>query len=130
MSIDLTKLTPAPWMRVPFGGQWKDEDGCIGVGHPLTNSGICDCENYWEQIVGGWCAKRTNIEFIALARNAFDVMMMRNWHAEFVDGRWLAIDDDGHAVHYGNSYFPPGNDPFTVIVDSDKWYREQVENKG
>ena len=68
-------------------------------------------------------------EFIALARNAFGVMMRRGWWAVKVrSGGWIVADG-----HYGwvgtkvDDVLVEYSDPFTALVEAEKWYKEQVE---
>ncbi len=110
MSIDLEKLSPAPWQS---------------TGHELYY-GRSPC--FHQQI-----SKATDAEFIALARNAFDVMMRRKWHAEFyVGGAWCVVTDDGGILYRfrangGDGLRITATDPFTALVEADKWYLENVE---
>ncbi len=68
------------------------------------------------------CLAPDDAEFIALARNAFEVMMRRGWGVE-----WNA---DGWTVTGLNWSGPEtAADPFTALVEADKWYRENVEKK-
>lgn len=69
----------------------------------------------------------TTPEFHALAREAFDVMMRRGWHAERYNDQWFV---PAMMLHYMeiksvNVWF--ANDPFTALVNADRWYRENVE---
>lgn len=67
-------------------------------------------------------------EFIVLAREALDVMMRRGWG---VKKAWYG----GWEIIGGGSLFEEskreswGDDPFTALVEADKWYRENVEGK-
>lgn len=116
--MDMSKLSPAPWeaqivpdgaltaaavLRVPWGGT-KDT---IYFGQNLDDA-----------------------EFMALARNAFDVMMRRGWGVVHRSSGWFVpIPDEGfwNETAFRKMRFP---DPFTALVESDKWYREHVEGKG
>ena len=126
--MDLSKLTPAPWI--------VDVPGCVC--HRFKEGGARTIAipgngyNPWPQDVA-------DAEFIALARNAFDVIMRRGWWAIkdihdtfFVKGpcekSTLSHLMTPHPKDdWGNpSRFP---DPFTALVEADKWYRENVENQ-
>ena len=85
----------------------------------------------------GFCwdeGNRVNFEFIALARNAFDVMMRRGWIAVqhcMTPGQetWIVLNKFKVAVERGGNsgvYFEAA-DPFTALVEADKWYKENVE---
>ena len=95
--MDLSKLTPAPWV---IGGD-------LHLGET------------------GWSTEFADIEFIELARNAFDVMMRRGWNpvrGYYSDASlWAAEDVDGTICDLH------ATDPFTALVAADKWYRENVE---
>ncbi len=115
--IDLSKLTPAPW-SVPDGcGYVTDTEG-----NPCADCGGAD-----------------DAEFIALARNAFDVMMRRGWSVRTwipgsLDGkaprRFGVIDEDGEWLHKTDYWITSRHDPFTALVEADRWYREHVEGGG
>jgi hypothetical protein len=75
-----------------------------------------------------------NAAFIALGRNAFDVMMRRRWSpvASPIAGTWRVDTDDGAYFAYGKEDEDGVNpaefaDPFTALVEADRWYRENVE---
>ena len=127
MTLDLSKLTPAPWLRVPYGGDWKDREECLAVGHPETESGICDANHYWQRVFNGWMARRADVEFVCLARAAFEVMMRRKWNPTYrggTNGGWYVLnileDRVGRVL---------ADDPFTALVEADRWYVANVEAK-
>ncbi len=97
MSIDLSKLTPAPWM---------DDSGDV------LDSGCESLLGGWDD-GSGWFHNWPDAAFIALARNAFDVMMRRRMYAlPDADGKWIVLK--------GQDWFR--NDcPFTALVEADKW---------
>jgi len=71
--------------------------------------------------------------FAALACNAFGVMMRRKWHVEPNDDgtAWRVWSGDG-VWWYSRGEMPPQiewPDPFTALVEADKWYVENVESK-
>ncbi len=127
--IDLTKLSPAPW-------EPDYEDGTIeGIlmmaHHANINTAVRLGEDY----------SRTNLAFVALARNAFDIMTRRMWFPRFVgtvDGQqqwmaysWVALKNvceiaaDFRATECVRHWLYP--DPYTAIVETEKWYCENVE---
>lgn len=128
-SIDLFKLTPAPWVVIretnftigmPVVRMYDDEDANLVVGHPAD----------W-----GPTNNETDAEFIALARNALFVMTLRGWYPiPGVDKRWRVASktpmdspyDEGDNPLDGA---PDYGDPFTALVEANKWYEENVEGK-
>lgn len=136
--IDLTKLTPAPWRSER---RYSNECEIVPRIHSARSK---DRECGWvADLVGapylGYESTLVNAEFIALARNAFDVMMRRgwypakvNWHAEGVNCWGVVQPSLGNNRMMGTltstePYLWP--DPFTALVEADKWYRENVEAK-
>lgn len=119
--MDLEKLSPAPFFfQWQMGGQFN--------GHKVRNDQGCVGRIYLED----------NAEFFVLARNAFDVMMRRGWvprqnlankkwlvHEAIVDATpeatMLAFERKGGVVYHA--------DPFTALVEADRWYKENVEGK-
>jgi hypothetical protein len=69
--------------------------------------------------------------FLSLARNAFDVMMRRHWEPE----QMLAEKGQPWGVDSAERQLPTRlvdmrwPDPFTALVEADKWFREQEANK-
>ncbi len=109
MGIDLTKLTPAPWEVEPFDPDFPS--GAIygpGAGRfagVLGSDGDC-----------------TDAVFIALARNAFDVLIRRGgWSLQCVcwqgNARSYRVLDE-HDEPVGEQ----ANNPFTALVDADCWF--------
>lgn len=114
MTFDASKISPAPW-ETCCGG-WRVVSGDSRECHV-----VCD--------VGTNKASRNprnaaNAEFMAIARNAFDIMMRRQWwvvpHGRF----WRVRGDDSRDLDMENDNYP---DPFTALIEADKWYRENVE---
>lgn len=117
MSIDLSKLTPAPWEAT----RWRV---CAGIGEGERIEVVCDTANNKETRTE---ANALKAAFIALARNAFDVMMRRGWHANLYKGSppeggmwYVDVPEMRIAI-------PAWPDPFTALVEADKWYRENME---
>lgn len=73
-----------------------------------------------------------NAAFVALARNAFDVMMRRGWGVtpayEKPPYDEFCVQDSADQQIRGliAKTWP---DPFTALVEADKWYKENVESK-
>src|SRR4051812_23695569 len=109
--MDLAKLTPAPWyVQIEGGGVVMAADDC-----PVAE-----------------CGGDVDAEFIALARNAFAVMMDRNWTPVPIgNGYWMPQHpDDGTPGYFTNAH--PGRvftDPFTAIVEADKFYRANIDKR-
>ena len=138
MSIDLTKLTPAPWVydertgiASVFAGTPPD---CL-LSHNLPRC-IASKSASWSPIgtgglIAGWTwneADLADMEFIALARNAFDVMMRRSWTYGIDRNERIYIWD---ARGYDVEGLPDrewGSNPFTALVEAEKWYREHIDN--
>jgi hypothetical protein len=119
MSVDLTKLAAAPWIVHQCSHDDADPGECfVKFTDPRddlsTDSTMMD---------------RDHCEFIALARNAFDVMMRRGWSVQrYVgsgpeNGMWF-VDMKERAV-----WLPCWPDPFTALVEADKSYTEHVEGR-
>lgn len=93
------------------------------------------CPENWDAFTLTWLRSdrgRNDLEFLKLARAAFDVQMRRGWSVDQIrpDGPWMvsgpawAADPKdreviGHVVH---------KDPFTALVEADRFYREHVED--
>lgn len=98
--MDLNKLTAAPWRE-------------------------CLCDN-----CGCPIEPEADHEFICLARNAFDVMMRRQWHA-WPDSKLFG--DELRIVWYvcapqvPKEHCGPCDNPFVALVEADKWYSENIE---
>ena len=122
--IDLTKLTPPPWTAREVWPGWFDLSG--------PNGRIFDCNEFDRHGEGA----KDDALFCAMARNAFSVMTRRGWEVRNQDDLgWCAVKQSGWPVdaswiNNGNSptlkrFWP---DPFTAIVEADRWYKENVEN--
>jgi hypothetical protein len=134
--MDLSKISPAPWQadeRVRCAAVYSGEK--VNCFDDLDDV-IC----YKEFGEPASEARIANWEFIALARNAFDVMMRRRWFVvpqswAFDEGkgakivrRW-GVRGDGFDLDEipRNGTF---SDPFTALVEADRWYKEYVDSKG
>jgi hypothetical protein len=128
--IDLEKLTPAPW---------QESAGIVSTEtEPFPR--LADCT--WGDVDDD--QTEANARFIALARNAFDVMMRRGWGVRQAQsgkrkGMWFAFEGDGVALHKDAWDFGRVQglrdavffhaDPLTALIEADRWYRENVEAK-
>ena len=93
----------------------------------------CDCTR------GKYEIEEANAQFICLARNAFDVMMRRGWSVRpncdcfgkpLPGWKVEKIEADGYTSNWVNcelAFHHP--DPFTALVEADKWYRKNVERE-
>lgn len=114
--VDFFNLPPSPWILYgpePYIGR-------PGGDYPMLLPE--DSENS-----GDIAALR----FAVLARNAFDVMMRRGWNPtkhmphDKHHGWWHVVDEwYDEFLDVG-----PWPDPFTALVEADKWYRENMEKK-
>lgn len=117
MNIDLNKLSLAPWTV----GEPPYHEVLDAEGIPVNQKGF-----------------RADMEFEALARNAFDVMMRRGWYAVGHVRRgnsyssWIVLNSFGVEMERGGNtgiYFVAA-DPFTCLDEADRWYKENVEQAG
>ncbi len=108
--MDLDKLALAPWKAWMHGQE-------VVVTDPSTVCAVAD-----------GCDLNT-AEFVALARNAFDVMMRRGWMPNlYSDGWWGVQDRDGLYPRglLGCAQGVRSADPFTALVEADRWCTEHV----
>lgn len=124
MEIDLTKLSPASWKPDIGASQCPDEDFDLWFARgPMRKLPYSRREEV-----------AADAAFIALARNAFDVMMRRGWMPiKHQDKDWYAsFEADEADAFFGLDTLPVQKgvlypDPFTALVEADKWYKENVE---
>jgi hypothetical protein len=122
--LDLSKLTPAPWYN-----ERRFSNGCEIVPRICCEKNASRECGRIADLVGapylGYESTLVNAEFIALARNAFDVMVRRGWsiRKDKLGSRWHVPE-----AHRPN-YCAAGDDPFTALVEADKWYKENVEGR-
>lgn len=118
----MSKLTPAPWTCRP---------SCAGADWGFDVPELEDAD-YRDSRFGN----QADAEFIALARNAFDVMMRRGWGVASSpqDKLWFlhfqgdpefAWRDERQLRDWSASH--GAEDPFTALVEADRWYRQNVE---
>ena len=112
--MDLGKLTPAPWASRP-----GNPGDCViskAAGNVTVAAEIDE--------------DTSDAAFIALARNAFDVMMRRGWNAaRDIHRTWFVQNTNCNAIHRveDNDYLAGSRiarfpDPFTALIEADKWY--------
>lgn len=129
MAVDLSKLTPAPWtvkgVRVPIGDTGDYDEMIEVVAGKSGTRGIMQFYNPLD-------ADDANVEFITLARNAFDVMLRRGWTAtkwmphDAKHGQWIAVSEWDDEIDPSGKTWP---DPFTALCAADEWYKKNVEGK-
>ena len=112
MSFDLSKLTPAPWIVTVV-----DQAGQRFIkrpsGHLLL---MAEFDDNSEDVAA--------LDFAALARNAFDVMMRRGWGVvKGVDGWFPALPITGELYALRKMRWP---DPFTALVEADAWWEKNI----
>ena len=118
--IDLSALSPAPWEAEPF-----DPDFSGGALYSTTGrfAGFLGNNNF------------TACQFVALARNAFEVMQNRSWTVRHVFGElWGVVDattlqwplELNGALE---DSLPATADPFTALVAADAWLKEKERQR-
>ena len=124
--MDLSKVTPAPWYDDGYRIYGPTDD-------PDKRSGGVIMEYKYSDH-----AMDDDGEFCALARNALDVMMRRGWHAMkcLQSDDWFVQDAFQSEIVLEFSTRRDemiracyAKDPFTALVQADKWYAENIENK-
>jgi hypothetical protein len=113
--MDLEKLTPAPW-RVR-----QSESSSKWILADANDEYIATFEI------------KEAAEQCALANNAFDVMMRRQWCAYPYwtpsKKRLWKVCFAGCDTVLLNKMPKLNDDPFTAIVEADRWYRENIEGE-
>ncbi len=116
--MDVTNITPAPWMN---DGEY-----------------ILQNDRFGGRSVLGTMRHGTkdDVEFVTLARAAFDVQMKRGWTAiQKPGGVFVGVDSQNHEpqwcvpnVEWPNAvpFYP---DPFSALVAADEWYSREIEGK-
>ncbi len=122
--MDVTKLTPAPWKRTML----VIHPGARAPGGPSEEVQVVDADGLicrCELTRDTYEIEEANADFIALARNAFDVLLRRGWGVEQVGQKWFLAE---HGFPQGMAHLGHGfDDPFTCLVEADRWYQENVE---
>ncbi|HYE77641.1 MAG TPA: hypothetical protein VEI97_06620 [bacterium] len=114
--MDLSKLSPTPWV-------------VLYPGHSIVLEQAGGVHVAWFQTDDGPSLNRAeheaNANFCALARNAFEVMMRRQWNPiPQVDKTWgIQNYETTYPKGLGGMGWP---DPFTALVEADKYYRETL----
>ena len=72
------------------------------------------------------CGSEDADEFIVLASQAFDVMMRRGWHPRHGGGgEWCVYSEDGIDVLTTNEQIFCWPDPFTALVEADRFMADR-----
>ena len=75
--------TPEPWVRIPYGGDWKNSVACLRIAHPLDDKECVDwCYRQSEHVVSGWMVKPGNVTFITTSRTGWPIAIRRALAAE------------------------------------------------
>ena len=139
--MDLTKLTSAPWIWSQNDPGWgslarmmlKGPDGAfVLMGAGVRTDGVILIE------------REGDAAFIVLARKAFDVLMRRGWVVSPCDGKWdvlMKFNARGKGVNSGKGWACGSvmsviagevtrlyDDPFTALVEVDRWLKERETN--
>lgn len=127
--MDLSKLSPAPWWAVH-----------TETAYPDVETGPTDDPSERFSVIERMDG--ADFAFIALARNAFDVMLQRGWSPErfsLLGGGFAwripmgqaneMIREHGvNAACFKNyAALTKWPDPFTALVEADRWYAEHIE---
>ncbi len=138
--MNLENLTPAPWAT--FVTTVTAEPGYGRAFFPFKGAAERTPIAHLDCTIGKAEFECANAEFIALARNAFDVMMRRGWWPELVfkDGnnqQWKVKCLWGHfwTNDWEEERIKKGPtvrtwpDPFTALVEAEKWLVENLEKR-
>jgi len=128
--IDLKSLSPAPWEVVHKSPRAADEVYYDMVGpdgkvlFDTCNSDVMLLHVEHDEGMSHWWDEtgRTNFNFIAAARYAFDVMMRRGWGVFNGPRGWgVALNtlDDLYGIR--EKRWP---DPFTALVEADELFHQ------
>jgi hypothetical protein len=139
--MNLEQLSPNPWKWEKITPSCECPEGIYDEGALtlLSDSGVVIQPLGGEGAGGGWWDLQVNeddAEFITLARNALDVLMNRKyWQVRFNPGnqKWFV---DFHSKRFDTilarektGYVHDHLDPFTALVEADRWYKENIEGK-
>lgn len=116
--IDLTHLDPAPWQAIPGdgGGAVTDAEGFAILLPAAGGTNVRQAE--------------AALAFAALARNAYDVIIRRNWLPQKrVSGQWMVEDERGNLLYREDGSRIIADCPFAALVEADRYFAENVEKK-
>ncbi len=118
--MNVSKISPAPW----YLSKTKYDYSIVSEPSPPGQNGILSlwCSGH---LTGDYKWNDDNGEFIALARNAFDIMLRRRWYP-VTDSR---LDGNAWIVPTKDGYYGVWADPFTAMVETEKWYKENANKR-
>lgn len=124
--MDVSKLSGAPWNVATTSDAVFDE-----TNHKYKITSERKPTYCVASVEGMGEGSKDDAEFIALARNAFDVMMRRGWGVlpcRSVIGWWVSKDSEGNPFRDDapRLYW---QDPYTALIEADRWYKENVESR-
>jgi hypothetical protein len=125
--VDASKLSPAPWEANP--SSWAHGKGWVIGGK--TKFGHDSIE---VRMLGAGVSE-ANAEFIALARNAFDVMLRRKWGIGKGSEGWFVSGILGEAhlssahADFVEKFLFDHQNPFEMLIEADAWYRANCEKE-
>lgn len=134
----LNKLSPAPWRVRPLE---HDDWGLVRDANGVPVSTTCMSSHYGLNDCGkpeGPEPIGTNAHFIALARNAHDVMIRRGlyvvpmsrhkiglyWRVRTINGYDMPLEFDMHTEHRGEFKCP-----YEALVVADQWLADHEEKE-
>lgn len=108
MKLDISKLSPAPWHVVDWA--WSNTPKEV----------IADND---ENVV----ESHTDMVMCAMARNFLEITMRRGWGIKLCsDGRWMVLHNEEIPIHVGLAGW---SDPFTAVIETEKWLVANMEGK-
>lgn len=121
--MDFENLYPAPWEFFPDTGS--------------GGGGLIPQADGYPMLLGEDDSPVVNaaLQFAVLARNAFDVMVRRGWGVlkswEKDRPGWFVVTfDEDHSSPVMPNDSPFWSDPFSALVEADRWMKEQEKNSG
>jgi hypothetical protein len=103
----MENLTPAPWTCEYF--EVHDQ-------YDVSSGPVNDASERFSILE---TLKKSDAEFIALARDAFDVMIKRGWNPiKLPQGEWVVREMNNSQHSRGSEGW---SDPFTALVEADKY---------
>lgn len=117
--LDVSKLTPAPW-HAEGGEVFRRDPFLYLLPHDSPHGYAYDRDR-----------READLAFIALARNAADVMVRRGWGVTSTPNGWAVTLEGAYCGSqglYNAGWQGWADDPFTVLVTADEWYRVNVKD--
>lgn len=123
--IDLEKLTAFPWDSV----RGQQAGSSPPAAYFLMRG---------PRVVVAKFKTEEDCDFAAMASKACEVMVRRGWTVKsWIPGsqdgkakrRFGVVDENWFWIHGDDYWRQSRHDPFTALVEADKWYRDNVEQK-